>query len=295
MTIPVSQNTNVTRADVAGTFKTQITDVVNAISKWRTESNPAGTNTYVTLVTTNHSYTPVDGFQTVTVTYPILNLISVTARAYVYQDFGESGTYTTQDIQPTGISVSGSQVSFTFTLGPGEYFIPGGPHTIRYNRVSTSSTAGAPIIDPANPPTPAALSSALLAGNTVTSSPAASDLTLGNISLSAVQTLLENTARVLSRARRVRLIKRYRATLSGYTPLTTAYDETEVAHLSSAYQLASTGVTPLASGNLDASNFNTFVDQLEAAVTAHRNSTLTFTETWCHSSCHSNHSSRGRR
>jgi hypothetical protein len=72
------------------------------------------------------------------------------------------------------------------------------------------------------------------------------------------------------------------------------YNVTNPAHLVPIYGLSTTGVTN-PSGNLSASGFNTFVTQLQTAVTNHRNTVVTFDEYWCHNSCHSNHSSRSRR
>lgn len=284
MTVPVSGSTDITRADVAATFKTQITDVVNAISKWRAESNPGGANLYLIVQDLTHSFVPVEGTQTVTVANPILAINSI-------QALTSDGVSEFLTIDATGISILGNQVTFTLTFNP-PYTTFVGNGTISYKRVTTSAVAGTPIIEST---TPAPLTGALLAGNTVSSSPVAGDIAFGNLSLGAVATLLQNTAIVLSRARLVRLIKQYRSTLGGYVPMVTAYDTTNHAHLTAAYQLSSTGVTSPSVGDVDASVFNTFVTNLQSAVTSHRNTLVTFTETWCHSSCHSSHSSRSRR
>lgn len=191
MTTP---NTDLTRNDVASAFKTQITDVVNALSKWHSGSNPGGANA----------------------------------------------------------PLSGSVSSYS----------------------------------------PAPLTSSLLASTTVTTSPTAAELVVGDASLAAVNTLLRNTAIVCSRARMVRLMKYYNNTNAGTNSL--LYDQTNLAHLNSTYQLSSLAPT-LAAGDASASAFDTFITNLQTAVTNHRNTTLTFTEQWCHSSCHSSHSSRGRR
>lgn len=139
---------------------------------------------------------------------------------------------------------------------------------------------------------PALLSSVLLPGDIVTTSPVGGELALGNVSASATGALLQNTAIVLSRARSVRLIKYYNNSLAGVNSV--FFDQTAISHLNSAYQLGATGV-PNPSGTLSAGAFNSFVAQLEIAVTNHRNAQLIFTEQWCHSSCHSSHASRGRR
>lgn len=193
MPVPVIGDTNATRADATATFRTQITDPVNAISKWHATNNPAGANV------------PLGG-------------------------------------------------------------------------LSSAS--------------PALLSAVLLNTNVVTNSPTTAEFTFSTLSTSALGTLFQNAAIVLSRARNVRLVKYYSDTNSGTNNI--FFDQTAVSHLNSAYQLSSTGVTT-PTGTVSASAFNTFVSQLQTAVTNHRNATLTFTEQWCHSSCHSSHSSRGRR
>lgn len=193
MTVPVTGNTNITRADATATFKTQITDPVNALPKWHAGSNPGGANV------------PLGG-------------------------------------------------------------------------LSSAS--------------PALLNTVVLNTTTVSLSPIASEVALGNVSAGALGSLLQTTAIVLSRARNVRLQKYYNNTVGAGNYI--FYDQTNIAHLSPAYQLGATGV-PNPSGNLSASAFNTFVTQLQTAVTNHRNSTILFVEQWCHSSCHSSHSSRGRR
>lgn len=49
------------------------------------------------------------------------------------------------------------------------------------------------------------------------------------------------------------------------------------------------------SGDVTAAGLNTLVDNFSDAVAAHRDTVVPFYEIWCHSSCHSSHSSRGRR
>jgi hypothetical protein len=140
--------------------------------------------------------------------------------------------------------------------------------------------------------TPSSLQSNLLSGTTVSTSPTAGELAVGDASLGAVNTLLRNTAQVLSRSRNVRLMKYYG---TSYGVATLAYDATNLAHMSSSWQIAIGSVPSLGGGEVTASAFNTFITNLTNTVTAHRNTTLTFTELWCHSNCHSNHSSRSRR
>lgn len=194
MTVPVSANTPITRAEFTETFRSQVTDPVNAIPKWHASSNPAGGN------------------------------------------------------------------------------VPSG-----------SFSSASPVL----------LSSVLLNGPTITSSPVASELAgFTAVSASLAASHLQNTAIILSRARQVRLVKYYNDTVTYGNYV--FFDQTAVSHLNSSYQLTTTGISN-PSGTLSATGFNLFVTQLQNAVTAARNNTLTFTEQWCHTSCHANHSSRGRR
>lgn len=295
MTIPVSGGTNITRADAAGSFAAEITTPVNAISKWRTENNPAGTNLYVVIRTRTESIPAVEGSQSYVVANPpVLGIRFIRAR------FNHVGTGSEGDVsfegyaEGTSVSFTGTQINFTLSLTPPDTFI--GPTEISYYQTDTSGTAGTPIVQST---TPSPLSSNLLAGNTVTTSPTAAEIALGNLDLSNLATLLQNAAIVCSRARSVRLRKYYNATYIAGSPTppasTLVYDVTNVAHLSSAWQLGSTGVANPAAGDVDASAFNSFISQLETAVTTHRNTVVNFTEQWCHSSCHTNHSSRNRR
>lgn len=48
-------------------------------------------------------------------------------------------------------------------------------------------------------------------------------------------------------------------------------------------------------GNISAGGLNALVGNFNDAVAAHRDTVIPFYEIWCHSNCHSNHSSRGRR
>lgn len=122
--------------------------------------------------------------------------------------------------------------------------------------------------------------------------PATTDLPLGAISVSTLGTLMRNAAVLMSRAREVTLIRQY---TTGATPNVVS-TQTAIAHMNATWQLGSTAsvINPPA-GNVSASAYATFINSLQTLVTNHRNTTVTFTETWCHSNCHSNHSSRNRR
>lgn len=204
MTIPVSGGTNVIRSEATDTFNSQVTDVVNAISKWASDTS--------------------------------------------------------------------GQLAVPAPL-PG---IPGG-----WTQTNTPSSYS-----------PSALTPLMLPGQQVASSAAVSaGLTPGPASYTVLLNLLTNTSLTLSRCRLVNLKKYYQDDNSSNLLL---FNVTNPAHMISLYQSSSLGVG-FASGDIDASLFNSWVSNLSAAITAHRNTTLFFTEQWCHTSCHSSHSSRGRR
>lgn len=125
------------------------------------------------------------------------------------------------------------------------------------------------------------------AGQVLTYGPAG-EIPAGAVSVSTLSYVLKNAATVLSRARMVRLIK------TSYPYSSYWYDSTTLAHMSSAYQTGM-GTADLVGGNVSWSQVVAFINSLQGEVTAWRNNTLTFVEYYCHSSCHSNHSSRGRR
>ena len=137
---------------------------------------------------------------------------------------------------------------------------------------------------------PGPLTNYMYAGQVLTYSPGTSEVSGGTVSLAQTCAVLRNAAQVLSRARNVRLIR------TSYPYSSYFYDQTVLTHMNSGYQ-AAIGDFPAnpAYGNATVAAINTFVDGLNGVVAAYRNSTLTFVEYYCHSSCHSNHSSRGRR
>ena len=139
--------------------------------------------------------------------------------------------------------------------------------------------------------TPGVLGDNLLPGETVTTAPLDTDIPFGDISLSQFILQLRTAASILSRCRNVRLIKMYQ---TGSTNAT-EYDVTAPAHMSSAWEKAAGTFSSIPGGDVSASAVLTFINTLNAEISAHRNSVVTFTENWCHSNCHNNHSSRNRR
>ena len=142
--------------------------------------------------------------------------------------------------------------------------------------------------------TPSTLAAALRNGQIATNGPLTSSMPTGNVSVATLTAVLTDTAQMLSRVRRTRLVKYYSNTEVGTNAA--VWDQTQYAHLSAAYQISSTGVTPPTPGtDATAASYNQFVNNLQAAIAAHRETAVLFTEQWCHTNCHTNHSSRGRR
>ena len=125
------------------------------------------------------------------------------------------------------------------------------------------------------------------AGQVLTYSPDG-DIPVGNISVSTLSSVLKNAATVLSRARMVHLVK------ASYPYTSYFYDATVLAHMTAAYQTGM-ATADLAGGDVSWTEVVNFITSLQSEVTAWQNTTLTFAEYYCHSSCHTNHSSRGRR
>jgi hypothetical protein len=137
--------------------------------------------------------------------------------------------------------------------------------------------------------TPSTLASALLAGDQITTAPIASSIPAGDLNLATFRNILLNAASVLGQCRYATLNKYYGSGASWIFYNT----QSNYAHLNSSYALAIS--TPYTSGDVSASVLDNYVLTLQTAVTNWRNTTVTFAEYWCHSNCHSNHSSRGRR
>jgi len=144
------------------------------------------------------------------------------------------------------------------------------------------------------------LSAPLVAPGTVTNSPQASDIAGANIAAATLITLFQNTAVLLSRVRRYSMVKTY---LSPAPVIQLSLTEPgRYGYLTTTYQANPATTTPAITtslaaltGDISAATLNTVIDNVDTAITNHRNTTVAFTETWCHSSCHSSHSSRNRR
>lgn len=133
----------------------------------------------------------------------------------------------------------------------------------------------------------------LQAGQTLTTSPLGVDVAGANVSASVLVTLFQNTASVLTSARNYQVLKTY---LSIYGNSAALYGPA-LGNLTSPYRASpgSFAVGLTANTNVNAVALDAVVNTVDAAIAAVRVSTVTFNETWCHTSCHSSHSSRSRR
>lgn len=136
------------------------------------------------------------------------------------------------------------------------------------------------------------------AGTYLTSQPDTTSLTTPNVLASAIEGALRNACVVLSNARKINLTKYYYNT--AYTPVLWAAWAGQLAHLSDAYRIAlgsvpTSGGTVAAGANVSASTLDAYVTTLNNTLANHQNTVVSFVEYWCHSACHSSHSSRNRR
>ena len=116
----------------------------------------------------------------------------------------------------------------------------------------------------------------------------AADIGDTNITAATLVTNFKSYATALSRIRYCRLIHYYNNNGSyGVT-----YDDTQITSTGRTdFQADMSGVSSagITSGsNITATNIDNFVTNLSNAIAGNRNSTLTFSEYYCHSSCHSN-------
>jgi hypothetical protein len=138
-------------------------------------------------------------------------------------------------------------------------------------------------------------SAPLKAGETISNAPDSTSLPNVKVLASEVETALRNAVVVLSNAREFHLRKYYYNSV--WTPVLWADFGVQLGHLTDTYRLALGSVsTGLATETpVDASDLDGYVTTLDGELTSHRTNTLDFNEYWCHSACHSSHSSRNRR
>lgn len=136
------------------------------------------------------------------------------------------------------------------------------------------------------------------AGSFLSSQPDPTSLTTPTILASAIEGALRNACVALSNARKINLTKYYYDT--AYSPVQWASWAGQLAHLSDVYRIAlgavpTSGGTVAAGANVSASALDAYVTTLNNTLTNHQNTVVNFEEFWCHSACHSSHSSRNRR
>ncbi len=137
----------------------------------------------------------------------------------------------------------------------------------------------------------------LKSGQVLTSQPDPVTLSSADVIASAIETTLRVAAVTLSNARKINLTKYYYNTT--YVPVLWHDYGVVMAHLSDAYRIA-LGSVPTSAAvetgqNISAVALDTYVTTLDNTLQAHQNTVVAFTEYWCHSACHSSHSSRNRR
>lgn len=118
------------------------------------------------------------------------------------------------------------------------------------------------------------------------SPPLDSSISSGTITASTILTVFRSYASALSQIRKVRLVKYY----NDNGTQTTSSDETKVTLLKPAYGVDMEDIVlkaPSSGAQINASNLNGFVLNLDNAISANRDDTVTFEEYYCHSSCHS--------
>lgn len=128
---------------------------------------------------------------------------------------------------------------------------------------------------------------------TVVTPPAISSTSLNRIELIEV---MRQTAVLLSRVRNVRLIK----TNYPYDTASNFYDNTAPANMASTFGLPLSSfpypVAGVMDGTVETNDVSVYFSALHTVLENWRNTTLTYTEKYCHSNCHSNcHGNRGRR
>jgi hypothetical protein len=111
----------------------------------------------------------------------------------------------------------------------------------------------------------------------------ANDISDTNITASTITTNFRAYATLLSRIRRVRLLKYYQ--IQGDVRAQLDSDQTNITNLKDSYKADMTGGP--SSGNIvDASDLDDFVSALSTAINNNRTNTVTIEEFYCHSNCH---------
>lgn len=181
----------------------------------------------------------------------------------------------------TGNGYSRGALRASIYLGGGDKSTPGNFEYFYEITTALSGSVGAPYSS---------------TGIDVTYSPSTASLA-ANIAATALETALRNATAELSNYRAFTLTKRYSTDAGTYVWASfSAYG-----NLTDAYRIA-TGSIPLGSPygvaagqQVNAANLDNYVAALGSVLSSHSVSSVAFNEYWCHSSCHSSHSSRTRR
>jgi hypothetical protein len=113
-----------------------------------------------------------------------------------------------------------------------------------------------------------------------------------NITASTIVTNFRAYATLLSRIRRVRLLKYYQ--IQGDVKARTDYDQTNITNLKDSYKAAipggvdwvNAGTQPISDATITASGLDAFVNNLSTVINNNRTDTVTIEEFYCHSNCH---------
>lgn len=133
----------------------------------------------------------------------------------------------------------------------------------------------------------------LLPSGNLANGPVAGDIAGANVSAAVLVSAFQNFASILSGARLYQVNKTY---LSIFGNSSFNYGP-NLGSMTSPYwgSPGSFSVSLSANTDINAASIDAVVNSVDAQITGIRNTTLQFNETWCHTSCHSSHSSRGRR
>lgn len=280
MTTPTQPGTNITKLDQTDDFKTLITDVINALPKTAQDS-ALGTN-----IGQNpfQSGAPVPGF------------------AFNSSNYGATPPLTagqTVTTAPQASSVPGANVAASALITLFQNTATTLSRVRRYTMQKTIFGAVSPSLSLGFPANVVGVNvggnTFTVAGNFISGAAAANfqsgtTFTITGNSLSAANKTYTVVGKALSGLNTDITVSP--GTIPAGTGTNGQAQPDRYAHLTSTYQ---TTPTVSLSGNITATGLDAVVNTVNAAIAAHRNTTVNFTETWCHSSCHSNHSSRGRR
>jgi hypothetical protein len=118
------------------------------------------------------------------------------------------------------------------------------------------------------------------------------DISDTNVTASTIVTNFRAYATLLSRIRKVRLLKYYQ--IQGNVRAQLNSDETNITNLQDSYKAAipggldwvNAGTQPISDATITASGLDAFVNNLSTVINNNRTDTVTIEEFYCHSNCH---------